>query len=57
MLKMQEARSKHASMDLKMNINLSIEYPNMASPKPKPSHPWPRTPKQPPQNLIITHQG
>lgn len=57
MLKIQEARSKHASMDLKMNINLSmdlkmnlnlsIEYPNMASPKPKPSHPWPRTPKQP----------
>ena len=32
MLNMQEARSKHASMDLKMNINLSMEYPNMASP-------------------------
>ena len=57
MLKMQEARSKHASKDLKMNMDLSMEYPNMASPKPKPNNPWPRTPKQPPQNLIITYQS
>ena len=28
---MQEARSKQASMDLKMNMNLSMEYPNIAS--------------------------
>ena len=38
MLKMQ-VRSKHASKDLKMNMDLSMEYPNMASPKPKPNNP------------------
>ena len=57
MLKMQEVRSKHASNDLKMNMDLSMVYPNMESPKPKPSNPWPGTPKQPPQNLIIINQG
>ena len=57
MLKMQEVRSKHTSKDLKMNMDLSMKYPNMASPKLKPSNPWLRTPKQTPQNLIITNQG
>ena len=28
---MQEVRSKQASMDLKMNMNLSMEHPNIAS--------------------------
>ena len=28
---MQEARSKQACVDLKMNMNLSIEHPNIAS--------------------------
>ena len=48
MLKMQEVRSKHTSKDLKMNMDLSMKYPNMASPKLKPSNPWLRTPKQTP---------
>ena len=48
MLKMQEVRSKHASKDLKMNMDLSMKYSNMASPKLKPSNPWLRTPKQTP---------
>ena len=31
MVIMQEARSKCASMDPKMNMDLSMEHPNMAS--------------------------
>ena len=31
MVKMQEARSKCASMDLKFNMDLNMDHPNMAS--------------------------
>ena len=33
MVKMQEARSRHASMDLKMNVDISMKHPNMTSQK------------------------
>ena len=33
MVRMQEARSRHASMDLKMNMDISMEHPNMTSQK------------------------
>ena len=31
MLEMQETRSKHASKDLQMNMDLRMEHPNMSS--------------------------
>ena len=31
MVKMQETRSKHTSMDQKMNMDLSMEHPKTAS--------------------------
>ena len=31
MVKMQEAKSEHASLDLKRDTDLSMEHPNMAS--------------------------
>jgi len=31
MVKMQEARSKCASMDLKLNMDLNMDHPDMAS--------------------------
>ena len=31
MLKMQETRSNHANKDLKMNMDLRMEHPNMSS--------------------------